>query len=74
MLEILNRPLVFFRRSAAGKCAEVAPLSGAGIFLAGIEAKFAGFQFADHGILLFGKTAKEKGCNWRASAIKSHFP
>lgn len=49
-LEILHFPLMPLRRRAAVEGAEIAPLAGLGIGLAGVEAVFAGFEFADHGV------------------------
>ena len=48
-LEILHFPLMLLRRRAAVEGAEIAALAGLGIELAGVEAVFAGFEFADHG-------------------------
>lgn len=48
-LEILHFPLMLLRRRAAVEGAEIAPLAGPGIGLAGVEAVFAGFEFAGRG-------------------------
>ena len=47
-LEILHFALVLLGGLARGKRAEVAPLAGARIGLARVEAVFAGGEFADH--------------------------
>src|SRR6478735_11029533 len=47
-LEILHVALVFFRRRARFEGAEIAPLAGLRIDLAGIEPVFARLQFSDH--------------------------
>src|SRR5437588_719712 len=46
--EKLHRTFVFLRRLARLERAEVAALAGLRIGLAGVEAVFAGFEFADH--------------------------
>src|SRR6185312_10548266 len=48
MLEELHRPLMLFRRLAAGEGPQVAALAGPGVLLAGIKAVLAGCQLADH--------------------------
>jgi len=47
-LEILNGAFVFLRCRLCLKCAEVSALPGFWIFLAGIQAVLAGFQFPNH--------------------------
>src|SRR6266436_8201740 len=46
--EILHRFLVFLGRSFCLECTEVPSLPRLGIFLPGIQAVAAGFQFSDH--------------------------
>ncbi len=48
VLEELDLPLVPARLLERGKGAQVAAFAGAGIFLARIDAKFSGFEFANH--------------------------
>jgi hypothetical protein len=47
-LEILNRALVFLRRSLAVERAEIFPFACSRIFPAGIQPILAGFQFPNH--------------------------
>lgn len=47
-LEKLNLTLVLFGPLKGGKCAQIAPLAGFRIFLAGIQTEVPGFEFADH--------------------------
>lgn len=47
-LEILNRAFVFLRCSLAAERAEIFPLAGSRIFLAGIQPILSGFQFPNH--------------------------
>src|SRR4029077_5247402 len=51
-LEVLHFPLMPAGRGAGGKGAEIAPLSGARIFLARVQAILAGPELADHKNLL----------------------
>jgi hypothetical protein len=46
--EILNRALVFLRRSLAVERAEIFSFARCRIFLAGIQPIFAGLQFPNH--------------------------
>lgn len=48
LLEILHFALVMFCFFHAGKRAQVAPLARSFILFAGVQAEFAGFEFADH--------------------------
>ena len=52
--EILNRALVFLRRSLAVERAEIFSFARSLIFLAGIQPILAGFQFPNHSDLLGG--------------------
>jgi hypothetical protein len=47
-LEVLDLALVLFGFLPGGKSAEVTALAGGGVLFAGIEAEFAGFEFANH--------------------------
>jgi hypothetical protein len=47
-LEILNRALVFLRRSLAVERAEIFPFARSRIFPAGIQPILSGFQFPNH--------------------------
>jgi hypothetical protein len=51
-LEVLHLALVFERRGPAAESAEIAPLAGPGIFLAGVKAVLAIGKLADHGPFL----------------------
>ena len=56
MLEVLDGPLVLLGLGSTGERAEVPPLAGLRIELAGIQPILAGFEFADHGITTTGDT------------------
>jgi hypothetical protein len=45
MLEVLNGPFVFLRRSARCERPQVLPLAGLLIGMAAVDAKFTGFEF-----------------------------
>ena len=47
-LEVLNGAFVLLGLFTRGKGTEVAALAGGGILLAGVEAVFTGFEFANH--------------------------
>jgi hypothetical protein len=48
MLEILHRSFLGFCCAPGGKGSEIPPFPRLGIFLAGVQAVFAGFQFSNH--------------------------
>lgn len=51
-LEELDFPLVLFRCLACPERTQVASPAGFRVYLSGVEAVFAGFEFPDHGMLL----------------------
>jgi hypothetical protein len=55
MLEILHRSFVGFCCAPRGKRSEIPPFPRLGIFLAGVQAVFAGFQFSNHREILVVK-------------------
>jgi hypothetical protein len=50
--EELYGALVLFRRFPRGEGSEIAAFAGLGIFLPGVEPKFAGWQLADHTFII----------------------
>jgi hypothetical protein len=46
--EVLDFPLVFFRRSAGFEGAEISTFAGLGILLARVQPEFARLKFCDH--------------------------
>jgi hypothetical protein len=50
-LEVLHFPFMLLCRGKGGKRAQVATFARLGVELAGIEPKFAGGKFADHGVV-----------------------
>jgi hypothetical protein len=55
MLEILHRSFMGFGGALRGKSSEIPPFPRLGIFLAGVQAVFACFQFPNHREILVVK-------------------
>jgi hypothetical protein len=56
LLKVLRFALVLFRLIQIGKSSQIAPLAGRVIFLARVQAIFAGFEFTNHIKMGCGKT------------------